>query len=58
MQCLEAINLNVSIYVTLNMKDEVYNIQNSYFRHLVNEGVIVPDSVIAGNVYGSLEATI
>ena len=35
--------------------DEIYGIQNSYFRHLVNEGIVTPDSIQSGNVFGSLE---
>ena len=37
------------------MSDEVYEVQNSYFRYLIQEGVADPSSIQAGNVYGSLE---
>jgi hypothetical protein len=38
-----------------DLSDEIYGIQNSYFRHLVNEGVVTPSSIQSGNVFGSLE---
>jgi len=38
------------------ISDEVYSFQDSYFKHLTSEGVILPESIRAGNVYGSLEA--
>jgi hypothetical protein len=39
------------------LSDDIYAIQNSYFKYLVNEGVILPGSIRSGNVFGSLEAT-
>jgi len=39
------------------MSDEVYSVQNSYFKFLTNEGVILGDTVRAGNVFGSFEAS-
>lgn len=38
------------------MSDEVYDTQNRLFEFLVKKGVVLPDSVQGGNVYGSLEA--
>jgi len=38
-----------------NLSDEIYGIQNSYFKHLVNEGVVEPSTIQSGNVFGSLE---
>jgi hypothetical protein len=35
--------------------DSVYNLQERLFRYMVQRGVILPESVNAGNVYGSLE---
>ena len=54
---LDTVNNKIITFPKEYLSDEVYEIQSSYFKHLVNEGVIIPDSVISGNVYGSLEAT-
>lgn len=35
--------------------DETYNNQDQMFKYLANAGVILPDSVNAGSIYGSLE---
>ena len=40
------------------MNDLVYGAQNRLFTFLRKKGVIVPESVQAGNVYGSMEAVI
>ena len=40
------------------MDESVYETQNQLFKFLQKRGVIVYDSIKAGNVYGSLEATI
>lgn len=37
------------------MSDEVYDTQSRLFEFLVKKGVVLPDSVQGGNVYGSLE---
>ncbi len=36
--------------------DEVYEMQNSFFRFLRNKGVVSEDNVQGGNVYASMEA--
>ena len=38
------------------ISDEAYQYQNDYFKHLLSEGVVKPESIISGNVYGSLQA--
>lgn len=38
------------------VNDETYQYQNDYFKHLMSEGVVTPESIISGNVYGSLQA--
>jgi len=38
--------------------DSVYDVANRLLRHLAKLGVIQLDSIRAGNIYGSLEATI
>jgi hypothetical protein len=35
--------------------DGVYKLQERLFKYMVQHGVILPESVYAGNVYGSLE---
>jgi hypothetical protein len=37
--------------------DHVYNIQEKLFNYLVKRGVVIPDSVTSGNVYGSLQGS-
>jgi len=39
------------------LTDEIYGFQNEYFKFLANQGAILPGSIQAGNVFGSLEAT-
>jgi len=38
--------------------DEIYNSQDRLFEFLRKKGIIVAESVQAGNVYGSMEATL
>ena len=38
-----------------SMEDEVYTSQDAYFKYLANDGVILPESVQSGNVFGSIE---
>ena len=40
------------------LDDEMYETQNRFFKFLVSRGVVVYDSVQAGNLFMSLEATI
>jgi hypothetical protein len=35
---------------------DTYTDQDQMFQYLTNAGVIMPDSIIGGNIYGSLEA--
>jgi len=41
-----------------SLTDVVYGAQNRLFEHLVRAGVVVPDSVRGGNVYGSIEGQV
>ena len=36
--------------------DEVYTDQDQLFQHLLTQGVVTPDSIVGGSIYGSLEA--
>ena len=40
------------------MEDTVYAAQDRLFYHLIKKGIVLPESVHGGNVYGSIEATI
>jgi hypothetical protein len=40
------------------MEDTVYAAQDRLFYHLVKKGIVLPESVHGGNVYGSLEGVI
>ena len=40
------------------MQDTVYAAQDRLFYHFTKKGIVLPESVRGGNVYGSLEATI
>lgn len=35
--------------------DHIYNLQERLFKYMIQKGVILPETVIAGNVYGSLQ---
>ncbi len=37
--------------------DKVYSLQEKLFNYMVKKGVILPESVTAGNVYGSLQGS-
>jgi hypothetical protein len=39
-----------------NLNDIVYDIQDKFFRFMQKKGIINPDTIRAGNVYGSMEA--
>tara|TARA_Y100000593_G_C4256406_1_gene309889 strand:+ start:466 stop:1020 length:555 start_codon:yes stop_codon:yes gene_type:complete len=36
--------------------DQVYNVQDRFFKFLESKGVIIPSTIKSGNIYGSLEA--
>lgn len=38
-----------------NITDEVYESQNKYFEYLTKQGIVLPESIQVGNVFGSLE---
>lgn len=38
-----------------DQSDQVYNIQEKLFNYMVKRGIVLPDSVTSGNVYGSLQ---
>jgi len=46
----------ITAFPKKEVSDESYYFQDEYFDYLRTEGVIIPDSVQAGSVYGSFEA--
>tara|TARA_R110000765_G_scaffold417058_1_gene519306 strand:- start:112 stop:669 length:558 start_codon:yes stop_codon:yes gene_type:complete len=40
------------------LEDTVYAAQDRLFYHLIKKGIVLPESVHGGNVYGSIEGTI
>ena len=52
---VDAQTKKITTFPKEQISDEVYSSQNSYFKFLTKEGVILPESVRAGNVFGSLE---
>tara|TARA_R110002020_G_scaffold139703_1_gene310672 strand:- start:5617 stop:6174 length:558 start_codon:yes stop_codon:yes gene_type:complete len=39
-----------------HLNDIVYDIQDKFFRFMQKKGIVKPDTIRAGNVYGSMEA--
>ena len=48
--------MKVVAFARDNYEDTVYEAQNRLFKYLFAKGLISPDSVHGGNVYGSMEA--
>ena len=48
--------MKVVAFARDNYEDTVYEAQNRLFKYLFAKGLICPDSVHGGNVYGSMEA--
>ena len=48
----------LSTYAKSMMSDSVYAAQNRLFDHLHKSGVVSPETVRGGNVYGSMEAIV
>jgi hypothetical protein len=36
--------------------DQTYSVQNNFFKYMSKKGVILPESVVGGNIFGSLQA--
>jgi len=53
---LDTVSNKITTFPKNELTDEVYGFQNKYFKFLTQDGVILPESVQAGNVFGSLEA--
>ena len=43
-------------YPKENLNDDAYDTQNAYFSKLSSDGVVLRDSIQAGNVFGSMQA--
>lgn len=47
----------VITYPKENLNEDAYETQNAFFSRLSTDGVILRDSIQAGNVFGSMQAT-
>jgi len=54
---LDTAQSKITTFPKKELTDEVYGFQSKYFKFLSQKGVILPESIQAGNVFGSLEAT-
>ncbi|MAE86717.1 MAG: hypothetical protein CMB80_28540, partial [Flammeovirgaceae bacterium] len=54
---LDTVNKQITVFPKDKVNEEVYSFQDAYFKFLIKEGVISPETVQAGNVFGSLQAT-
>ena len=54
---LDTSNKQITVFPKDKITEEIYSYQDAYFRFLIKEGVVLPDTVQAGNVFGSLQAT-
>ena len=52
---LDPVLKKITVFPKNELSDEVYSYQSSYFKFLTNAGIVLPESVQAGNVFGSLE---
>jgi hypothetical protein len=55
---LSPVTSKVVTFAKENLSDTVYGAQNRLFTFLRKKGIIKPETVQAGNVYGSMEAVI
>ena len=53
---LDTAQSKITTFPKDQLTDEIYGFQNNYFKFLTNQGVILPESIQSGNVFGSLEA--
>jgi len=54
---LDATKKIITTFPKDSFNDETYETQSEYFRKLTKDGVILPETIQAGNVFGSLQAT-
>jgi len=47
----------ITVFPKEVLTDEVYGFQNQYLGFLVKEGVVLPETIQGGNVFGSLQAS-
>jgi arabinogalactan endo-1,4-beta-galactosidase len=52
---LDPVQKKITVFPKNELSDEVYSYQSSYFKFLTNEGIILPETVQSGHVFGSLE---
>tara|TARA_Y100000310_G_scaffold74257_1_gene70388 strand:+ start:12690 stop:13214 length:525 start_codon:yes stop_codon:yes gene_type:complete len=54
---LDTATQTITTFPKESLSEEVYETQNAYFSKLQREGVVTPQSIQGGNVFGSLQAT-
>lgn len=52
---LDPATKTITTFPKEQLNEHVYHTQNSYFKFLTSEGVVLAESIQAGNVFGSLE---
>jgi len=45
----------ITVFPKERLTEETYSFQDAYFKSLVNAGVVLPESIQSGNIFGSLE---
>jgi len=53
---LDTAQKKITTFPKEQLSDEIYSYQTDYFKFLTNQGALLPESIQAGNVFGSLEA--
>ena len=46
----------IVLFPKKHLTDIVYDVEDKFFRFMQKKGIVKPDSIRAGNVYGSMEA--
>lgn len=50
--------MKIITFIKESMDDSIYQTQDRFFKYMQRKGVILPESVRGGNVYGSIEGKI
>ena len=53
---LDTAKSKITTFPKNELTDEIYGFQNDYFKFLTQNGIILPESIQSGNIFGSLEA--
>jgi|TARA_R110000824_G_scaffold164387_1_gene340582 hypothetical protein len=52
---IDAVNKKITTFPKEELNDEAYGHQSSYFDFLSKQGIVLPETIQSGNVFGSLE---